>query len=860
MIDSHGKTEQACISYRHIDAAIEQAKFKLRFKDLLKKKDLDAIHSSLEPPVEAVAAIGELNMAATQIIAEMFDLSNDELLNGLPLIDMSKTKFSQICPKLVKQDLNCQVTRFRTFTGHCNNLMHPTWGAAMTPFARYLPPVHPDGIQAPRKSVVPAVHSSRDPHLSMYDKVPRHNAIGEIDDDSPTDESASSSFMNTRFRRLANASWLQNGKTPSARRDDNVAASSVQFLSHSSLNDPTSDSAHMIGSPPMHDLRLPSPVMPMADHELALDHKPMHEGVAFPGRVRSIHDSMGHHASPSLIVPTNHANSPMIPSASAVVNSDRIAGSELPTPRLVASVIHRDIDLPNHDFTILFMSWGQLLDHDMSRASQPPSTLKCCNPENSKNKLCLPINVPVDDPLYAKFNIKCLDFRRSLAGIRPNCVLGPRVHQNAITSPIDANFVYGSSQADADSLRMFSGGRLRDRDWFRQEGLKPLLPAQELDPDQDCIARPKDLFCFRAGDVRANEQIHLTVLHTLYMRQHNRMADRLADLNPHWDDERIYQETRHIIAATVQHIMLNEYLPLLIGPKMVELYNLTAINLMNDQYDRGMENYWHGYDAGITTSVSNSFAAAAFRQGHTFIQSTVERYNKYHEFVASEKLHRLLKQPFIIYTPGILDELTGGLINQPSQSFDPFITEEVSGRLFQLPDSKIGHDLASINIQRGREQGLPGYNIFREWCGLPRAETFSQLEPYLTNRTAYQYSKLFQHVDDIDVWSGGISERKLPGAAVGPTFACLIARQFSNTRRGDRFWYENPGLPSSFTPKQLAEIRKIKLAKIICENSDDIPTIQQWAFKMPHPVMNERVPCRSLPDIDLTHWVKDHSS
>lgn len=481
--------------------------------------------------------------------------------------------------------------------------------------------------------------------------------------------------------------------------------------------------------------------------------------------------------------------------------------------------------------------------------------IKCCGPEQAKHKLCLPIQVPPNDPLYSKFNVKCLEFRRTLAGVRPNCVLGPRVHQNAITSNIDANFVYGSSQAMAEALRLFKGGRLRDRDWFKREGLKALLPAQEMDPDLECIARPKDLFCFLAGDVRANEQTHLTVLHTLYMREHNRLADKLSELNPHWNDERTYQETRHIMAAGVQHVMLNEYIPLLIGKKMSELYNLTAQPAHNTQVPSRA--YWHGYDPSVTTSVSNSFAAAAFRQGHTFVQGTVERYNKYHEFVASEKLRHLFKQPFLIYQPGILDELTAGMINQASQNYDPFISEEISGHLFQPPESEIGHDLPAINLQRGREQGLPGYNLFREWCGLPRAETFEQLEPYLTNHTAFHYSRLYKHVDDIDLWSGGVSERKLPGAAIGPTFACIIARQFSNTRRGDRFWYENPGLPSSFTPEQLAEIRKITLAKILCANSDDLPTIQRWALRMPHPVLNPRLNCDQLPEMDLHYWQEE---
>lgn len=82
------------------------------------------------------------------------------------------------------------------------------------------------------------------------------------------------------------------------------------------------------------------------------------------------------------------------------------------------------------------------------------------------------------------------------------------------------------------------------------------------------------LFLF-SGDERVNEQIHLTVLHTLYIRDHNRIAKTLSYLNPHWDDEHVYQETRHIMAATVQHIAFNEFLPLLLGPEYLRKYNLT---------------------------------------------------------------------------------------------------------------------------------------------------------------------------------------------------------------------------------------------------------------------------------------------
>lgn len=163
-----------------------------------------------------------------------------------------------------------------------------------------------------------------------------------------------------------------------------------------------------------------------------------------------------------------------------------------------------------------------------------------------------------------------LNLQRSSAGHRPSCALGPRLHINLLTSAIDANFIYGSTEKLANRLRAFQGGLMRTWDVFRNYGLKPLLPPESENPELDCIARPRHLFCFIAGDERVNEQIHLTVLHTLYVREHNKIATELSKLNPHWNDEKIYQETRHIIAASVQHITINEFLPLLLGKEVCE--------------------------------------------------------------------------------------------------------------------------------------------------------------------------------------------------------------------------------------------------------------------------------------------------
>lgn len=190
---------------------------------------------------------------------------------------------------------------------------------------------------------------------------------------------------------------------------------------------------------------------------------------------------------------------------------------------------------------------------------------------------------------------------------------------------------------------------------------------------------------------------------------------------------------------------------------------------------------------------------------------------------------------------------------------DPTLTTEVTNHLFEKPGKFFGIDLAAINIQRGRDMGVPGYNHFREYCGLPRAKYFEDLSGVFSNKTLLRLSQLYKHVDDIDLWTAGIAEYPIQDGLVGPTFACLIARQFVNLRRGDRFWYENSGYPAQFTLEQLDEIRKSTSARLICDNSDDIETIQASPMLVADPYTNPRVPCSSLPIIDLTRW-KEYSS
>jgi len=419
---------------------------------------------------------------------------------------------------------------------------------------------------------------------------------------------------------------------------------------------------------------------------------------------------------------------------------------------------------------------------------------------------------------------------------------------NTLTGVLDVNTVYGVSEHFARKLRTGYGGQLRMNPAFSEYGLKSLLPLKLDVPDEGCTRPNSSMFCFEAGEIRVNEQLVLACMHTLMAREHNRLAEGLAHVNPHWDDETLYQEARRINIAIVQHITYNEFLPILLGKDVMEKF---GILLQKD-------GYWNGYDPNVNPNVIDAFAAAAYRFGHSLLPTAVERWSKAHKFIASKRLSDLIRRPFDLYRAGVFDEYVMGLMNQVAQAMDDSITQEVTNHLFKKIGARHGVDLVSFNMQRGREFGIPGYMEFRKFCGLPAADTFEELFGSMPNETVRRYQSIFQHPSDVDLWSGGVSEKPLPGSMLGPTFACIIATQFSYSRRGDRFWYELPNQPSTFTLEQLTEIRKARLARIICDNTDLIDTIQLYPFVLPDHEINPRVPCKSgvIPSIDLSKWAE----
>ena len=89
----------------------------------------------------------------------------------------------------------------------------------------------------------------------------------------------------------------------------------------------------------------------------------------------------------------------------------------------------------------------------------------------------------------------------------------------------------------------------------------------------EIISRGTSEFLFLAGDVRANEQVGLTALHVLFVREHNRWVSILAGEHPDWNGEQLYQEARRLVGAEMQVITYREFIPALLGPDALPPYN-----------------------------------------------------------------------------------------------------------------------------------------------------------------------------------------------------------------------------------------------------------------------------------------------
>ncbi|KAG8258779.1 hypothetical protein J6590_024091 [Homalodisca vitripennis] len=251
------------------------------------------------------------------------------------------------------------------------------------------------------------------------------------------------------------------------------------------------------------------------------------------------------------------------------------------------------------------------------------------------------------------------------------------------------------------------------------------------------------------------------------------------------------------------------------------------------------EDYFKGYNMNINPGLANAVGAAALYFYISLMPRKLEVFDKTGKRIGDESIGKTFYAPFDLYKAGGFDSALRSLLQSSAQSHDPHINSVYTNQMFQVTNGGNGLDLAAQVIQQGRDHGLPSYTIWREFCGFGSTTTFSDLQVHMEPSTVAALQSVYQNVSDIDLLPGALSERPLNGSTVGPTLHCLLARQFSLLRAGDRHWYESDVPPSSFTREQLKAVRGgATLARIICDNTDDMAVVQPRAFLTVDPYLS----------------------
>ena len=271
-----------------------------------------------------------------------------------------------------------------------------------------------------------------------------------------------------------------------------------------------------------------------------------------------------------------------------------LSGDPLPSARLVSERVVNTTPVPDKWRSLSHMQMGQFLNHDMISTAaftlENGGGLRCCNSDNTFPAKpvhplgCNPIPVPADDPFYSQFGRTCMNQVRSLPAPFENCIAGPTGQLNQVSHFLDLSTVYGSSEADLKRLRLGAGGLFN----MSSDNLLPQVNGR-----------------FISGEGRLSENPGLAFMHTIWTREHNRVAFVLHEAHRDWDDERIFQEARRIVVGEYQHIIYNEYLPILLG------FRYTREHGLDPEFGHSFS-----YSDIVDPRVTSEFSTAAFRFGH----------------------------------------------------------------------------------------------------------------------------------------------------------------------------------------------------------------------------------------------------
>lgn len=363
---------------------------------------------------------------------------------------------------------------------------------------------------------------------------------------------------------------------------------------------------------------------------------------------------------------------------------------------------------------------------------------------------------------------------RAVGGSGPGDV---REQLNSVTAAFDGSIVYGSTAAATARLRRHDGsGKL-------STGPNGSLPVVD--------GRPT------AGDARADENRLLQAGHTLFLREHNRLADEVsgacADLGVACSGDFVFNATRRLVTAQTQRIVYGELLPAFLGT--ADLASLLP--------DPSLLADVHG--------AINEATTAALRVGHSQVPNSLVTIDP-----AGQRREVPLDQCFFRdCLAGVpLDDILRGAAAQAAAPVDTVFAEALRDAQVPGADATFVVDLPGTSTRRADDHGLGGYLALRAALGLPEMPLDALLPPPVLEAYRDENGDL---LGDIPIFIGAIAEEPLAGAQVGPLAAAVHALQFAALRLHDPDFYDKPGV---FDAATRAWLEKLGLREVILANTD----------------------------------------
>ena len=383
----------------------------------------------------------------------------------------------------------------------------------------------------------------------------------------------------------------------------------------------------------------------------------------------------------------------------------------------------------------------------------------------------------------------------------------PRTPVNVVSHWIDGSAIYGSDYRTAKWLRTLKGGKLK----MSSGNLLPFNTVsnefdEAIDPSAPEMTSKNGYVTrtFVTGNPQVNNNLLLTSLQTVFAREHNRRCEELQTENPLWSDEKLYQESRRYVAALIQNVLFHEWLP--------------SVGIKLPRYV--------GYDEAIKPQLKSAFTSAAFSFFPTLIPQELKRMDNYgnpYEYFDLELKNSFYDPVYLLRNKGI-SHLLKGMAAQPQQKLDLKVVEDIRN-LRTTDGTNMLYDMATIQIQKGRERGLADFNSIRAAYQLDKLDDISQLTS--NSSLSGNMNEVFGSIDNVDALIGFLAEAEESNEFFGETMKKIIEEQFLALRDGDRFYYQND---PAFTTNDILEIRLTTLSQIIQRNTD-IELLQGDIFK-----------------------------